>query len=177
MRTTNVPLQPGTNRLPQLYNASVSVRSVAPQAHVRATTTPLVETDPQGHRNPQATMVAFDMEWPDAIRLGVRLLRMAQICRAELPQGVVVPAEALTLVTPEQDERQQPSISEAELTPEELIIELDPQLSNSGKIAAIKFLRGDGQSIEMFFDAESLKSYGEAFLELYAIAAARRGGS
>jgi hypothetical protein len=122
-------------------------------------------------------MVAFDMEWPDAIRLGVRLLRMAQICRAELPLGVVVPAEALTLVTPEQAERQQPSVSEAELTPEDLIIELDPQLSDSGRTSAIRFLRGDGQSIEMFFDAEGLKAYGECFLELHAMAAARRGDS
>ena len=66
-------------------------------------------------------MVGFDMSWEDAIRLGVELLRMAKVCRVEMPAGIEVPLGGLILVTPEHEGVQRPSKDETEVNPLDLI--------------------------------------------------------
>jgi len=156
VQTTNVQLSPGVNRLPQLYNASVSVRSTEPQVHVRATTTPLVGTSPGEGRSPQATMAAFDMSWPDGIGLAVELLRYAKVCRVDLPPGLEVPIERLTLISSERGSVNEPSTTADEIGPLRLIYGIDPAISESGNIVSLRFLRGDGQQIETYFQTDTL---------------------
>ena len=94
MTETRLKLEPGRNELPQLYNASCWVGG-DPPVRIVATTTPELGTAPGERRDPRATTVALGMDWPNAIRLGVEVLRMAKATRQELPEGVAVPDQGL----------------------------------------------------------------------------------
>jgi hypothetical protein len=99
MDQTDVELEGGYNRLPQLYNPTVSVGNEPPVVRVLATTTPALGSNPAEARNPNAAMVALAMDWPDALRLALDILTMAQAVRQKLPEGIVVPDRDWTYLT------------------------------------------------------------------------------
>ena len=78
------------NELPQLYNPSVRTGG---NALIVATTIPHLGTSPLEPRSPNATTVAFRMEWEDAIRLAVEISKMAEVVGVRLPKGVLYRGE------------------------------------------------------------------------------------
>lgn len=84
---TKVVLAAGLNELPQLYNPSVQSRGTL---RLVLATEPHQETNSlRGSRSTDATMVAFDLNLNDAIRLAVEISEMAQARGASLPKGVL----------------------------------------------------------------------------------------
>jgi hypothetical protein len=148
MQTTTVALAPGINRLPQLHNASVSIRDAEPEVCIKATASPLLGTRLGGARHPDAPLVALDMAWPDALRLAVEILRTAQATGQDMPGGVTIEPDRLNVVRSEPTGRLDPLGRANELSELELVASVETKVSDAGGVVALILADGYGNRKE-----------------------------
>jgi hypothetical protein len=141
---TNIALQPGMNRLQQLYLPSVAIRSEEPEVNIRASATPLYGTRAEDRRNPQAASVVLPMAWADAIALATAILQNAQIARVPLPEGVSAPTEFPMEVRRAQADGSELPWNSPDIPDTAVLVDMDVRRRLDGTALAVQFTRGDG---------------------------------
>ena len=109
-------------------------------------------------------MVAFGMDWPNAIRLAVELLRMAKATQQELPAEVEISSAGLTSITTiqDRDEGGYPNPRDVELVCTAQFSAFD---TGGEPVIRAAVVNGLGNESSMLFTATKARAFAHSLLE------------